>query len=222
MKYSEVGFRNFYHNYISVPITNNLKKVVKDFPGADNANYILTYGYIDHTAGMTLEVLALATKSKKGFIFEKGNSEFSSKIRIGAIMEEECFCLDDNDGRIHNSHADKIYALRGYDVSDDIEESRKMDFLDTSRSPEYPDDVLVYLFKDGNEPEGCWVRIEVLAEHQIIGILLNEPNQDFGCHVGESIAFYAQQTEEKDIVLCSNMTPSLKIKAEDLEDGTLL
>lgn len=65
-----------------------------------------------------------------------------------------------------------------------------------------------YILKDGNKPEGCWVRIEGLAEHQIIGILLNEPDQDFDYHEGERIAFYVHQTDEKEIVLCSNMNPS--------------
>ena len=81
---------------------------------------------------------------------------------------------------------------------------------------------MVYLLKDGNQPEGCWVRIEALAEHQIVGTLLNEPDQDFEYHESEKIAFYAQKTEDEKIVLCSNMNPSAKITAEDLEDGTML
>lgn len=31
MKYSEVGFRAFYHNFVAVPIKDNLKEVVEDF-----------------------------------------------------------------------------------------------------------------------------------------------------------------------------------------------
>lgn len=222
MKCSEVGFRAFYHNFIAVPMKDNLKAVVQDFPGADKANCILTYGYIDHTAGLTLEVLAAAFKDDEGFSFEVGNTEISSKIRIGSVMEDECFYFDDEDGKLYKRYADKVDMLESYSVGDEIEESRTMDFLDGSRSPEYPDDVLVYLLKNGNNPEGCWVRIEALAEHQIIGTLLNEPDQDFDYHEGERIAFYVHQTEDKEIVLCSNMNPSAKITAEDLEDGTML
>lgn len=68
---------------------DNLKIVVIDFPGADKANYILTYGYIKHTAGLILEVLAVAFKNDDGFLFEVGNNEISSNIRIGSIMEDE-------------------------------------------------------------------------------------------------------------------------------------
>lgn len=222
MKYSEVGFRAFYHNYFAVPMKDNLKAIVKDFPRADKANCILTYGYIDHTAGLTLEVLAAAFKSDDGFSFENTNLEISSKIRIGSIMEDDCYYFDDGDGSLYERYADKVDMLKEYDVGDEVEESRNMDFLDGSRSPEYPDDVLVYLLKDGNKPEGCWVRIEALAEHQIIGTLLNEPDQNFDYHEGEKIAFYVYQTEDKEIVLCSNMNSNARITAEDLEDGTML
>lgn len=171
---------------------------------------------------MTLEVLAAAFKNAEGFSFEVGNTEISSKIRIGDVMDDECFYFDDEDESLYKRYADKVDMLKSYGARDEVEESRNMDFLDGSRSPEYPDDVLVYLLKDGNEPEGCWVRIEGLTEHQIIGTLLNEPEQNFDYHEGEKIAFYAQQTEDKEIVLCSNMNPSTKIAAEDLEDGTML
>lgn len=208
IKYSEVGFRAFYHNFIAVPIKDSLKAVLQDFPGADKANYILTYGYIDHTAGLTLEVLAAAFKEDKGFSFEVGNTEISSKIRIGYVMDDECFYFDDEDGKLYKRYADKVEMLKSYIAGDEVEESRNMHFLDELRSQEYPDDVLVYLLKDGNEPEGCWVRIEGLAEHQIVGTLLNEPDQDFDYHEGEKIAFYVHQTDDKEIVLFSNMNPS--------------
>lgn len=222
MKYSELGFRAFYQKFIAVPIKDNLKAVVKDFHGADKANYILTYGYIDHTAGLTLEVLAAAFKGDEGFLFDLGNTEISSKISIGSVMDDECFYFDDEDGKLYKRYADKIEMLKSYTVGDEVEESRNMRFLDASRSPEYPDDLLVYLLKDGNNPEGCWVRIEGLAEDHIFGTLLNEPDQDFGCHEGDKIEFYVHQKDDKEIVLWSNINTSAIITAEDLEDGSML
>lgn len=55
-----------------------------------------------------------------------------------------------------------------------------------------------------------------------MGTLLNEPDQDFGYHEGEKIAFFVQKTEDDQIICFSDMTPSRKLKAEDLEDGSLL
>lgn len=101
IKYSEVGFRAFYHNFIAIPMKDSLRAALHDFHGADKANYILTYGYIDHTAGLTLEVLAAAFRDDKGFSFEVGNKEISSKIRIGSVMDDECFYFDDEDGSLY-------------------------------------------------------------------------------------------------------------------------
>lgn len=208
MKFSEVGFRAFYHNFIAIPLKENCREALKDFPGADRANYILTYGYINHTDGLTLEVLAAGFKHGEGFNFEDGNEEMSFKIRIGSIMDDECFYFDDKDGKLYNKYIDKMEMLKSYDVGDDIEETRNMDFLDELRQPEYPDDVMVFIVKDGNKMEGCWVRIEGLAEHHIIGTLLNEPDQDFCYHAGDRIKIFANQGDDEKIVLYSDMNES--------------
>ena len=57
MNYKEVGFRAFYHQFCALKLKKKLATSVKDFPGAEEANCILTYGYIDQSAGLTLEIL---------------------------------------------------------------------------------------------------------------------------------------------------------------------
>ena len=81
---------------------------------------------------------------------------------------------------------------------------------------------MVYLTREGLKPEGCWVRICGLSEHSILGTLLNEPDQNFDYHMGEKIAFNVQKTEDDKYICYSNMTPSMKLKASDLEDGSML
>ena len=41
-------------------------------------------------------------------------------------------------------------------------------------------------------------------------------------HLGEKIAFFIHEDENGGIAFCSNMNPSQKITAEDLEDGMML
>ncbi|MGO5139148.1 hypothetical protein ACTQ4G_00425 [Streptococcus alactolyticus] len=60
MNYKETGFRPFYHHFCVLPITKNTKAALADFPGATKANGVLTYGYYDREAGLTLEVIAAA------------------------------------------------------------------------------------------------------------------------------------------------------------------
>lgn len=222
MKYKETGFRAFYHHFIAIPMKENLRTVLEGFPGAEGANCILTYGYIDQEAGLTLEILAAGRETEKGFSFADGNDSISSKIRIGSVADEEVAFFDDEDGRLSSRYAGKLEVLHKYDASEEIEKTRSMSFLDASRDEYCIDDVLVYLTKDGLEPEGCWVRIIGLGDHWFMGTLLNEPNQDFGYHNGEKISFFARETEDKKVVCISDMNPTRKLTAEDLEDGSLL
>ena len=60
MTYKELGFRPLYHSFVGIMLTDDLKDVLKDFPGAEEANCAVAYGYIDHEAGFTFEVLEAA------------------------------------------------------------------------------------------------------------------------------------------------------------------
>ena len=51
---------------------------------------------------------------------------------------------------------------------------------------------------------------------------MNEPVQNFGYHAGEIIAFFMQETKNKQIICVSNMNNTAKISREDLEDGKML
>lgn len=222
MKYTETGFRAFYRHFTAIPQKEGLKAALKDFPEAETADCVLTYGYIDRDAGLTLEILAAGKKSGDGYRFAEGNDSISSRIRIGEVAEDDAAFFKDEDGSLSEKYAKKLDALHGYDVSEEIEKTREMDFLDGSRDEACIDDVLVYLIKDGLEPEGCWTRITGLGDHCILGELLNEPDQDFGYHLGEEIAFFVRETEDKKIICFSDMNPSRKISAKDLEDGSML
>ena len=222
MKYKETGFRAFYRHFVAVPLKENLKAALKDFPEAEAANCILTYGYMDRDAGLTLEILAAGKESGNGYRFADGNDSISSKIRIGEVAGEDAAIFKDEDGNLAEKYAGKLGMLHGYDASGEIEKTREMQFLDGSRDGIFIDDVLVYLIRDGLNPEGCWTRITGLGNHWIMGELLNEPDQDFGYHQGEEIAFFVKETEDKKIICYSDMNPSMKITAEDLEDGSML
>ena len=222
MNYKNAGFRAFYHHFTAIPLKEKLKTSVKDFSGADKANCILTYGYIDQQCGLTMEILAVGEESKNGFRFYDGNDTIRSLIRIGAVAEDECSFFDDEDGILAKRYADKLEMLHHYDASEEVKKTRAMSFLDGSRHEYFIDDVLVYLMKDGLKPEGCWTRITGLGDHWIMGTLLNEPDQNFGYHEGETIAFFVQETDEKKVICYSDMNPSQKITAADLEDGSML
>ena len=222
MNYKETGFRAFYHHFCVLPITKQTQAAIADFPGAKEANGVLTYGYYDREAGLTLEVLGAAYVEGDRARFEDTLKDVRSFIRIGAVEEDEFLFFADENEELAKRYADKIEMLHHYDADKEVMKTREMSFLDGCRHNECIDDVMVYFIKDGLHPEGCWVRIIGLGEHFIMGILLNEPDQDFGYHKGEKIAFFVQETEDKKVICISDMNPSAKISEEDLEDGSML
>lgn len=197
MTFKETSFRAFYKKFTVFMFTDTLRKVTKNLPAAEQGNCILTYGYIDRSAGLTLEILAVGVAEKDSVTFFSGTDTCRSFLRIGAVMEQEFFALGDEDGSLYAEHASEIERLHHYDASEEVELTRQMEFLDASRDSACIDDVLVYLFKEGLSPEGCWVRITGLEEQSLKGTLLNEPDQDFGCHRGEELSFFVQQNQDQ-------------------------
>lgn len=222
MNYKDVGFRAFYHQFCVLPITKQTKAALAGFPGVEDANGVLTYGYYDRTAGLTLEVLGAAHVTGESARFEDTLKDTRSFIRIGAVAEDNFLFFADEDGELAERYADKIEMLHHYDADEEVEETREMSFLDECRHEECIDDVMVFLVKESLEPERCWARIIGLGEHFFIATLLNEPNQNFGYHQGEKISFFVQKTEDERIICVSDMNPSAKITEKDLEDGSIL
>lgn len=222
MNYKETGFRGLYKNFAAFRLNDALKASIEGFPDADKADCVLTYGYIDSDAGLTLEVLAGGKITDNKATFFNGSDDKRSFVRLGAVIDDEFFVINDKDGSLKKKYAEKLENLKTYDASPAVEKSRLMAFLDGSRDPEHPDDVLVYLTRKGLKPEGCWAKITDLMEHFIVGTLLNEPEQNFGYHAGETIAFYVQKTEDGRVFCYSDMTPSRQLTAEDLAGGRLL
>lgn len=82
--------------------------------------------------------------------------------------------------------------------------------------------IRVILVKEGNEPEAMPVSfVEDMGEY-CIGILEMEPDQDFGYHKGDKIGYFPYTDDQGTTVLISDMNPSRRLTAADLEGGELL
>ncbi len=201
MKYKEVGFRSFYRRFIAIEINAQIASVVKNYPGAGEADYVLTYCYYDREAGLTLDILCCCKKKDNDeFLFAPGLESERNIVRIGAAEELEAYRFDDEDGKLSEIFKDKLEMLSIYDPDEEgVEETREMTFLDPCRHEWYIDDVLVRLIKDDMPIEACWVRITGIGDHCLNGILLNEPDRDFGVHYGDTIAFYFSGNDDNPI-----------------------
>jgi len=206
MTYKEAGFRAFYHNFVALPIKDQLKPMLQQFPDFERANHILTYGYIDRERGLTLEVLALAQKNSKGFYSFDPDNTTRAIIRIDVVEDDNALFASDKTGALTRRYAEKIDMIHEcFDTSEEVEMTRKMTFLDSCRDDYCIDDVLVILIKDGLQTEGCWVRINGLDDDVITGTLLNEPYGDYGCHMGEQISFRVYEAEDGKVTCYSDL-----------------
>ena len=203
MKYMDFGFRAVYHEFCVIPFDKRFKQLVKHFPNIKKANCLLTYGYIDRKAGVTLEILAGGRKEGDSFEFFDPDDTSSVKLRIGSVEEEEIDIID-GDVRLRQRYNEKIEMLRAYDASAIVEKAREITVLDAFRHPYFPDDIQVYFIKENRDVEVCWARISGLAEHYLEATLLNEPDQDFGCHVNDKIAVNLYEQENGEMFCYSN------------------
>ena len=222
MKYKDTGFRAIYNNFVVVRLNEQFEKLIKDMAFHEGANGLMTYGYYDREAGLTLEVLGAAIIDNEGFMCSAPDMTMSLKIRVENLGDTEFYVVNDKEGNFAKKYKEKLEILELYKSSEDIEKTRGFMFLDPSRDDFFIDDVRVKLIKIGLQTEECWVRITGLAEHSILGELLNEPYQDFGWHKGDEIAFFAHENEDEGIVLLSDMIPDKFFREEDLEDGKML
>lgn len=222
MKYSQAGFRFFNHRF-AVMNKNITDRLPKDFLRYEEADGVLLYGYIDHEMGFTFDVRGIVKQYDEEFVLlEKQPDELRTMVRAGTVKDEEAIILDDN-CEFYETFKDYLVLLvENYERNKDLLETREMSFLDDLRDLEYVDDVQVHLFKEGLNPEICWVRLEGLGDHYLIGNLLNEPDQDFGYHKGETIGFAMQKLEDDTWIAVADMNPSRKLSRKDLEGGILL
>lgn len=201
MKVKDAGFRAFYKHFCIVPILEDTKGALAGYQGGNVANGILTYGYYDEEAGLTLEVIAAALVTKDGSRFGDPRNDIRTSIAISTVADAEFIYFSDKDGALHEMFKEKLQPLSAYEPTEEIAKSREMDFLDDSRDLTYIDNVMVVLMKDGCESDYCWATITGLGDGCFNGILLQEPKQDFGVHQGEAITFYANEHEIGRVVL---------------------
>ena len=223
MNYKDLGFRPFYKNFSILLNNDNIMDIVSDLDVDEAFDGVLVYGYVDHEAGFTFEILSLALQGDEGgFKFYDLPNDITYKLRADAVKDCECLFSEEVFEEYMELFKDKISSLEIYEENENVAKSRRFDFLDPFRHEECIDDVQVVLLKDGLQPEQVWVRIEDLGDKVIIGKLLNEPDQDFGYHLYDKVAFFVYTDEDGNQHLLCDMDPCVKLRAEDLADGRML
>lgn len=154
------------------------------------ANALLCMGYVDHTAGLTYEALALANYCDGDYSVVWEAKDVSLKIRSGSVANKIIIPIENK--VLMNKFKFRIDLLENYYTDSEVVRCREIKELDGFRHPDFPDDFAMILAKEGNKPETIWVRAisYIGANENIMAIkvqLLNEPYSDFGIHIHDII-----------------------------------
>lgn len=189
--HDEINFRDMYHQFLLVKDIDMRTRLVIEKSGfriRQDDNAMLLFGYIDYEMGMSFELLCAACVYDDGEVaFEPINKTTSFKFRYGSFQGDMEPFKNLSQLIPYQERAQMI--KKGYDAPAAVMEIREIEELDPSRTPGYPDDIVVFFVKEGYRNEGIWCRtVDVDPERHLIQMrMLNEPNAPFGKHLGDIV-----------------------------------
>lgn len=193
----ETDFRELFHKIVYVQSTeevrNGLEKHIEICAEDDG---FLAYGYIDNEAGFSFRILCSA--NIRNNVLNRGEFPKYDGYIIRRGYLSGCSFLHIDEYEIDTSDFDEYISEINdcYKCNEQTEEMRNFTFLDPLRHPDYPDDIKVVLYQQGMGLEQVWVKCYAYTDKELFGLLLNEPNQDFGIHYGSIIEFAPVKTED--------------------------
>lgn len=219
--FEELGFRDLYGKvaFIEYPMQDLLREGCgADLP--DDADGALVYGYIDATAGLTFEVLALARMSELMAYSDLDMMRvlnYSAKLHAGAVLPDATVAMPPDQDPFVDAYAKHIALIdKFYGPDEELVDTRGDAFLDHLRHPYFPEDVRVLLHIEGTGDELVWVTLKGYSDENefYYGKMLNEPDTDCGNHNGDLVAFLPVRFKgEGELALVT--TPKLKLVAGD-------
>ena len=193
MKVYEMSFRDMNQKMVEIHGVKMVKLLEKMGLKLDHLYGALMYGYIDHNAGFTFEIMTLETK-KQNIEYRIVPIGVSCKIPRFDVQEMNIEILDNVNVDLFQDKIDIV--AKATQVSKELEELRLYKELDPSRHLEYPDDVMVYFLEEGKEPEACWIRLEGMQDGKMYGTVLTALHQDFGVKEKDTVYFGMTQMED--------------------------
>lgn len=214
-KKEDFSFRDLTNGLVLIVDSKVVAIAGKEFEHKNDDNAVLTWGYIDHTAGITFEILCVARcESGDKVEYRTPNKTVSFKLRYDSF-DGEIILLSE---KLIPVYQDKISMIQnGYVVSDEILKARNSSVFDDFRHPQFPDDMLLYFIQPGLQTEGIWCRVDGEENGRPTAYLLDEPNQDFGVHLGETLAFDWTKQDKKLIGIARTLWIILQEKQKQNE-----
>ena len=192
--YKDIPFREVYRQFIYFRMPAYLDNV-KEFVSVENMDGLLAYGYVDNEKGMMFEICASASLHEDSWDVHPLSIEH--RIMMDNKTVVGCPFLIMNQTELDFTIFDqRVSRIIEYFENDEIEQVRNIELMDGCRHEDFPDDVQVILVSETVTPELVWVRTLRIGDQRVEGMLLNEPEGNFGVHQGDPIDFRFMQLEE--------------------------
>ena len=211
-KGEQYNFRDIYGKFIhilDVDLANSYVNITNSSNDKSTNNEVLNsifvYCYVDHTVGLSFLMLTLG-------VYDDGRTKYFDRVDFDnrVVISKDIFdsvnsrILDEGSSIIdeYESYAKEHIKLYS---NEDLDKLREITLIDQFRNNEFPDDIIVYFSKDDLQLEAMWVRLEREGKPYMIGQLLNQPNQDFGCNVGDTLRIYLIKTDDGELITLADL-----------------
>lgn len=163
-----------------------------------SGTHALGFVYVDHECGVTMNVKTFCRLGRGGEVLPTDGPrqhDAALLLRYGTLEALTLTPLaDDERKRLGLPSRPEWLAIYRHQ---NVKSLRRLPLLHPLRAQGYPDDIKFLLLGDGDaQPELVWGRLEgVLGEYYFDCKMLNEPNQDFGLHMGERVMVSVREIE---------------------------
>ena len=194
VSYKNVPFREVYQQFVYFRMPAYLE-TIQEFVSVEDTDGLIAYGYVDNEKGMMFEICASASLHEDQFEIHPVSIEHRLIMDNKSVIGSPFLVLNQTefDFTIFEQRIQRIYQ---FFENDEIEQVRHIELMDGCRHEDFPDDVQVILVSQTIAPELVWVRTLRIGDQRIEGMLLNEPEGNFGVHQGDPIDFRFMQLEE--------------------------
>ena len=168
---------------------DGLSPAFKKLLGEFEATHLFGYVYIDHTAGITLDVIKLFDVVEDDIVYRKSPLDENTRIvsRFENFMQAgEIQVLSDEEVTAYDLHLP--HDIMSVYTKPQLEQFRASEMFHQFRAEGFPDDIQVLLPPIGDlKPELIWVRAEEYENDIVTCQLLNQPHQNFGINMNDTI-----------------------------------
>lgn len=202
----ELRFRDIYEHVVLVK--KNMSDEVKGEASVPvNADSVLAYGYVSPDAGLSFAALAPASfEDEKVFgVLSLQSQGVSLNWAYADLDFDTAVKFLPNEKELLSFFADDIAAIKSANAVDPGREmTRTMASLDDLRDKTFPDNVSVVFGAEERNAEEVWFQLlGVTPDPYLVGMMVSEPEQDFGVHQGQTMILLPDETANRPRLLTS-------------------